>query len=111
MNAADTPFISIVTEGEIRALALQFDWGITKQSRMEDLLNYFIVIPIPFSRIVDAYAEIDDYSRRNGFVLGKNDIWIAATAHVTQARLLTTDKDFDHLHGGFLQRDWIDPVI
>jgi len=39
------------------------------------------------------------------------DLWIAATAHATGARLLTTDKDFDHLHPAFVQRDWIDPRL
>ncbi len=41
--------------------------------------------------------------------MGKNDLWIAATASVMQARLLTTDKDFDKLVPQFLARDWIDP--
>jgi predicted nucleic acid-binding protein len=36
-------------------------------------------------------------------------LWIAATAHATGARLLTTDHDFDHLDPTFLARDWIDP--
>ena len=73
-------------------------------------MGYFPVIPLPFSQVISVYAEIDDYSRRNGVTMGKNDLWIAATASVTGARLLTTDKDFDHLHGVFLSRDWIDPA-
>lgn len=104
------PIISVVTEGELRALALQFGWGTSKLQDMDDLLGYFTIIPLPFEGIVDAYARIDDYSRRRGIPMGKNDAWIAATAHVTGARLLTTDKDFDHLHGVFLERDWINPV-
>jgi len=43
--------------------------------------------------------------------MGKNDLWIAATAHVTGATLLTTDKDFDHLDPQFLVRVWINPAI
>ncbi len=86
-TANPTPLISIVTEGELRALALQLAWGAQRRQRLENLLNYFRIIPLPFSTIVDAYAEIDDYSRRNGFPMGKNDLWIAATAHVTGARL------------------------
>jgi predicted nucleic acid-binding protein len=34
--------------------------------------------------------------------MGKNDLWIAATAHVLGASLLTTDKDFAHLHSVFV---------
>lgn len=43
--------------------------------------------------------------------MGDNDLWIAATAKVTGALLLTTDKDFDHLYPVHLQRDWINPVM
>ena len=111
MGAVTPPMISIVTEGEIRGLALQFNWSAGKQQRMQYLLDYLIIVPLPFRGVVEAYAEIDDYSRRIGVSMGKNDIWIAATAHVTETRLLTTDKDFDHLHTIFLERDWIDPLL
>lgn len=104
------PIISVVAEGELRALALQFGWGLAKLQAMEDLVAYFTVIPLPFEETVKAYAQIDSYSRRMGIAMGKNDVWIAATAHMTGARLLTTDRDFDHLHGVFIERDWIDPA-
>ena len=105
------PIISVVSEGELRALALQFDWGAARRQEMERYLAYFTIVPLPFSDVVKTYAEIDDYSRRNGVAMGKNDIWIAATASVTGARLLTTDKDFDHLGGVFLERDGVDPAL
>jgi len=35
--------------------------------------------------------------------MGKNDLWIAATAHVSNAILLTTDRDFDHLNGVYFE--------
>lgn len=41
--------------------------------------------------------------------MGKNDIWIAATALYTQFPLLTTDKDFRFLHDDLLQVMWVDP--
>ena len=59
--------------------------------------------------IVRAYAPIDVFSHSQGIDMGKNDLWIAATASVTGATLLTTDKDFDHLESAFLTRIWIDP--
>ncbi|MBK9016619.1 MAG: PIN domain-containing protein [Saprospiraceae bacterium] len=40
--------------------------------------------------------------------MGKNDLWIAATAHATQATLLTTDMDFNHLDGVFFDLERID---
>ena len=105
------PIISVVSAGELRSLALQFVWGEARRQEMERQLSYFTIIPLPFSRVIAVYAEIDDYSRRSGVTMGKNDLWIAATASVTGTRLLTTDKDFDHLHGVYLQRDWIDPTL
>jgi predicted nucleic acid-binding protein len=41
--------------------------------------------------------------------LGDNDVWIAATASLADAVFLTTDRDFDPLHGIFLTREWVDP--
>lgn len=76
-----------------------------------------LVIPIAQQDIFRAYGQIDAFSQgklstpplgmsaRN---MGKNDLWIAATAHVTQATLVTTDKDFGHLHTHFLEVDWVD---
>ena len=40
--------------------------------------------------------------------MGKNDLWIAATASVLKANLLVIDHDFDHLDGVFLNRIYID---
>jgi predicted nucleic acid-binding protein len=34
--------------------------------------------------------------------MGKNDLWIAATAYAMNAMLLTTDGDFDHLENAFI---------
>ena len=107
----NTSLISVVSEGELRSLALQFVWGEARRQEMERQLSYFTIIPLPFSRVIEVYAEIDDFSRRSGVTMGKNDLWIAATASVTGTRLLTTDKDFDHLHGVYLERDWIDPSL
>jgi len=33
--------------------------------------------------------------------MGKNDLWIASLAAMLNLTLLTTDADFDHLHGVF----------
>jgi predicted nucleic acid-binding protein len=35
--------------------------------------------------------------------MGKNDLWIAATTHLLNATLVTTDHDFDHLDPSFIQ--------
>jgi predicted nucleic acid-binding protein len=41
--------------------------------------------------------------------MGKNDLWIAATASVTNSALITTDKDFEHLDGVYLDYVYVDP--
>ena len=43
--------------------------------------------------------------------MGKNDLWIAAIAHVTGATLVTTDKDFDQLAGKFVTRISVSTVL
>ena len=103
------PLISVVTEGELRSLGFQLGWGQEKTDQAHFLLTYFQRTTIETEEILQAYALIDTFSERMGRSMGKNDLWIAATAHVTGATLLTTDKDFDHLEGQFLKREWIDP--
>ena len=89
LSASELPLISIVSEGELRSLALQFGWGTLRTQRIEALLNVLTVVPLPYQGIVEIYAEIDDNSKRRGVPMGKNDVWIAATAHVTRAALLS----------------------
>jgi tRNA(fMet)-specific endonuclease VapC len=104
-------FISVVTVGELWSLSLQNNWGTKRIEGLEKLLLQFTVIDINIKSIIRRYAEIDAYSQgtltgkplgisaRN---MGKNDLWIAATASALDLTLLTTDKDFEHLNGVFL---------
>jgi tRNA(fMet)-specific endonuclease VapC len=104
------PLISVVSEGEIRSLALQFHWGRVRLRQLHDVVGQFVSVPLEFPGLLDAYAEIDHLSRQLGRPMGENDVWIAAAARATNTHLLTTDRDFDHLHPTMLQRDWIDPT-
>ena len=72
-------------------------------------MTYFQRATIETEDVLQAYTLIDTFSERIGRSMGKNDLWIAATAHVTGGTLLTTDKDFDHLDGKFITRAWIAP--
>jgi tRNA(fMet)-specific endonuclease VapC len=104
-------FISVVTVGELWSLSLQNNWGTKRIEGLEKLLLQFTVIDINIKSIVRRYAEIDAYSQgtltgkplgisaRN---MGKNDLWIAATASALDLTLLTTDNDLEHLNGEFL---------
>lgn len=103
-------FISIVTVAEIRSLAIQFNWGNTRIDKMKEVLSDLSTLDINSPEIVDRYIEIDCYSKRkhpslvsdfSAIKMGKNDLWIAATASVHQCTLLTMDLDFNHLHNKF----------
>ena len=101
--------ISVVTKAELLSLGVQNGWGKNKLNNLKNLLNKLFVIDIneSDSDLMEAYAKIDAFSQgrlpeqplemsaRN---MGKNDLWIAATAYVANAALVTTDGDFDHLH-------------
>ena len=104
------PAYSIVSEGEIRSLAEQWQWGETRLEQMEFCLGYFERLTIEIPEIIAAYAVIDSATRKQGFRMGKNDLWIAATAYVTGATLLTTDADFDHLPQDFFAHERV-PVV
>ena len=103
------PLISVVTEGELRSLAYQWKWGEQKKEQMRFFLSFFWRTPIEKPEIYEAYAAIDAFCQLKGQAMGQNDLWIAASAHVFQAHLLTTDTDFDPLHPIFITRDYIDP--
>ncbi len=116
----NTAAISVVTNGELRSLALQLHWGIQKQQDLKEWLRNIHQINIKNDAVLQMYAEIDAFSqgkltskkpppRMSARNMGKNDIGIAATASIMNAILLTTDNDFDHLNGVFLSVIYVDP--
>jgi len=118
--AEDTIIISIVSVGEIESIAHQRNYGANKRDYLTKLLKDFLTVPIYSMDVVERYAEIDAYSQGNlknkplpdglsSRNMGKNDLWIAATASITDTPLLTTDKDFEHLDGEYLDYIYIDP--
>jgi tRNA(fMet)-specific endonuclease VapC len=109
-NRAVRPLISVVTTGELFALARKWSWGEEKVEKLKSIIRDLTVVDIRPQVVIDRYAEIDAYSEQIGRSLGNNDAWIAATAAAAPAWLLTTDRDFDHLHPKFIQREWIDPA-
>jgi len=112
----NTPILSVVSVGEIQSIAIQNKWGRRKLENLQKLLDKFVVADINVESIITRYAEIDAFSQgklvgrplnntsRN---MGKNDLWIAATASVLEIRLLTTDNDFNHLDSEFIDLELI----
>lgn len=117
LNGTHNLVVSVVSLGEIRAIAKRNKWGEKKIKAVENLIESFLVADINLENIIERYAEIDvysqgklqgsqvDFSARN---MGKNDLWIAATASVYDLELLTLDKDFMHLEGEYLNLRMID---
>jgi predicted nucleic acid-binding protein len=100
--------ISIVTVGEMYSLVRQWAWGPKKTTELRRLLGQVVTVDVNHPAILEAYGELDDASNRAGRSMGKNDVWIAATAKAAGATLLTTDGDFCHLCPIHLTRIRID---
>lgn len=106
------PLISVVTKGEIKSIGLQNKWSLSRLQSLDTFLDQLIVVDINAEDIIEKYAEIDAFSQgklttrplgitsRN---MGKNDLWIAATAFITDSKLMTMDGDFDHLKDEYLE--------
>jgi tRNA(fMet)-specific endonuclease VapC len=109
LNPHSTQLISVVTAGEIRAMAKKRSWGPRKTEALKDLVRELVVLPLGSEPVLSTYAEIDCHLQKVGLHMGQNDMWIAATAAAAKAHLLTTDKDFDPLCPDRLTRTWIDP--
>jgi predicted nucleic acid-binding protein len=109
--------VSIVTIGELDALIKKFNIGKKRQKVINDMLSDIAVLKLTNKKIIQKYGDIDSFSQgklnnekskfsaRN---MGKNDIWIAATASVYDLTLVTTDKDFNHLDGEYINLEYVD---
>ena len=113
-SSGNSVFISIVSVGEIRSLAYQFNWGEAKLKRLNYFLHALHPFPIDSEEITKAYADIDAFSQgkhprytlepfTSARKMGKNDLWIAATTMLFNATLLTNDDDFTHLSPQFFK--------
>lgn len=109
--------ISVVTIGEINSLIAQYGYNKRRKESIQNMLNNLLEIDINIRKILDLYGQIDAYSqgklkeKKGDFTarnMGKNDLWIAATASAFDMVLVTTDKDFDHLEGEYIKLKFID---
>lgn len=113
------PVVSVVSLGEIYSLSFCRNWGSSKQDVLKRLLNAIPAVDINHSAIISVFAEIDAFrlgkhptkalpQRDSSKTIGDNDLWIAATASVLKASLLTLDKDFLVFNGVFLDVVFVD---
>jgi len=131
--AGNRPVVPIVVFGEVKSIAMQNGWGAKKLALLDELLLKVLRADITLEIVeryaeIDAYSQgkldfsasdeiritsdepisgeftlSDKYSGFTSRNMGKNDLWIAATASVLKTKLLTADADFDHLDAVFLE--------
>lgn len=113
----DLIFVSIATVGEIESIAFQNNWQEKRIRHYEKFMENLGVLEIN-SQLIESYKNIDSYSQKkhpdfktypfkSSRNMGKNDIWIAATASFLNLTLVTTDKDFEHLSNKFISLNLI----
>ena len=110
--------ISIVTLAEINSLIHRVRIEGKRKGNLDQIMNNLFKIDISSTDILGKYEEIDAFSQLKHKTLksifktprnmGKNDLWIAATASALNVPLVTTDKDFNHLEGVFIDLIYID---
>ena len=113
LNPEPIQVISVVTKAELLSFSVIAGWQKSKTKFLDDFLKgvtYVNILPtdkdlIDNYRLIDCYSKskLPDFSgnfkKGSHNNMGKNDIWIGATALTLNATLLTADKDFDHLNG------------
>ncbi len=112
-------YISIVTLGEIDAFVKKMNLGERRRAKMQSLIDQLTIIGIHYDELIEAYGDIDAYSsgkipievnqgRFSAKNMGKNDLWIAATAKAFNLNLITTDKDYLTLDKDLIDVVYID---
>jgi len=116
-------FTSVICRGEIFSLAEKLRWGATKRSKLEEVMNNCAVLYINDQFIPKAYAMIDAWTRgrdthpdqapppKPALPMSQNDLWVAATAYVSESVLLSIDKDFNRLQDVWIDFIYVDQKI
>ena len=111
-DKAANVIVSVVTKAELESFISQNSWGKAKIQKLNKILEEITYIDISNADqlLIDSYIDIDAFSKRktedktgnllkgSAKKMGKNDLWIAATANSLEIPLMTTDGDFDHLN-------------
>jgi predicted nucleic acid-binding protein len=84
--------ISVITLAEARFGYRNASWAPDRIEREERRLAGFLHIPLD-ETILDEWARLKDLSKRSGWNIADNDLWIAATASTRGYPLVTCDSD------------------
>ncbi|MEX1230963.1 MAG: type II toxin-antitoxin system VapC family toxin [Planctomycetaceae bacterium] len=106
-SRSDRPLISVITMGEILGIAKIQTWTSAKIDSLHELLSEFVKLDLT-TDVVEAYAELVSLCRTRNHTMGQqNDMWIAATAKVAGAVLLTGDSGFKWLNSLFIRVEYV----
>ena len=107
LSADDKVVICPIVRGEILYGLARLPQGRRRESltmQTAPLFDSVTCEPVPESA-ADAYAKIKRSREQQGLTLDENDLWIAATASVLGATLVTRDRDFGSVEG-LATADW-----
>jgi predicted nucleic acid-binding protein len=96
------PIVSIVTVGEILAIAERRGYGAERRDRLEELLADVVVVDVT-RPIAEWFALILAETQRIGKPIGEDDTWISATTAALEATLIAKDTDFDKIPPGLIK--------
>jgi predicted nucleic acid-binding protein len=93
--------VSVVTLGELESGVLMAADDATRARRLETLISArerLEGLDVD-QRVASGYAQLVAQARRRGRRPRANDTWIAATALVNEAAVVTRDRDFERFDG------------
>ena len=100
VDEAEKVLVPLIALGELYA---GFECGTKRAENYASLQRFCdlagVEISIPNIATAERYAFLVKQLRKQGTPIPTNDIWIAATALETGARLVTYDSHFDHVPG------------
>jgi len=74
-HAVHRPLLSVVSVGELMALASYRGWGDGKRRFLTGMLDTLVIVDIHHQTVLDAYAELHVAARRAGSAIHKtNDL-------------------------------------
>ena len=107
---SDYPFTCPIVKGEILFGIFRLPEGKRRRDLQQKANEVFSVVPcdpMP-ENVEETYAHIKVETEQQGTPLDECDLWIAATALVLDAILVTSDSDFQRISGrGLRLEDWV----
>lgn len=95
--------ISVITLAELRAGQIGANWGPDKVQRAKAVTDAYLHVPLDLEAS-ERWAFLRATVRANGWSIGDNDLWIAATAQSRSWPLVSCDghfsklPDLEHIH-------------